>query len=110
MYFADGYFLQCLEGDSHAVDLVWQRLQTDPRHQDLTLIALEPVEQAIFKHWPMKFVARHTQIKQFFQGYGYMQFCPHLLNASQLQELLHLLYQLEDQDLGKRPLNPMPIF
>lgn len=99
LYFADGYFLQCLEGESQAIELVLQRLTRDPRHQDLRIIATDMVEQAIFKHWSMKFVARHNQVKQFFQQHGYAQFYPHLLNPNQLNQLLHLLYQLEAPDL-----------
>lgn len=99
LYFADGHFLQCLEGAPDALDSLVMRLQRDPRHHSMQIIMNQPINGAIFAAWSMKFVSRHHRVKQFFQQQGHTIFCPELLNKSQLAQLLELLYQLEAQNL-----------
>ena len=100
LYFADGCFLQCLEGSVTAIDLVMQRIGTDSRHQHLHIITQEEINTAIFTNWAMKFLSRQHRVKQFFNAHGYDTFCPEQLNALQLNELFSLFYQIEAQDLA----------
>lgn len=99
LYFADGRFLQCLEGLADDLERLVTRLQGDPRHHSMQMIMNQPINGAIFAAWSMKFVSRHHRVKQFFQQQGHTIFCPKLLNKSQLAQLLELLYQLEAQNL-----------
>ena len=97
LYFADGHFLQCLEGAPDALDSLVMRLQRDPRHHSMQIILNQPITAAMFSDWSMKFLSRQHRIKQFFQQHGHMCFCPELLNESQLTALFELLYELEAQ-------------
>jgi predicted sulfurtransferase len=99
LYFADGHFLQCLEGAPAALDGVMQKIRQDPRHQNVQIITMEENTTAIFNTWAMKFISRHHVIKLFFSELGYNSFCPQQLNRVQLNQLLHLMYQIEASDL-----------
>lgn len=99
LYFADGTFLQCLEAKSEDLDQVMQRICRDPRHREIKIVFDHPISHAQFSNWSMKFIARHHPIKQFFQKHGFSHFCPEQLSAQQWQDLLHLLYELEADDL-----------
>ncbi|WP_298141386.1 BLUF domain-containing protein [uncultured Acinetobacter sp.] len=99
LYFADGKFLQCLEGQAEDLEQVMQRICRDPRHQDLHIILQQPLSQPLFCSWSMKFISRHHPIKEFFQRHNHSQFCPDQLSPEQLQALLNLMYQLDANDL-----------
>ena len=99
LYFADGQFLQCLEGQIEDVEQLMQRIRRDPRHQNINVIFQQPITQALFASWSMKFISRQHPIKQFFQSQHYGQFCPDKLSSEQLQALLSLMYQLDGDDL-----------
>jgi Sensors of blue-light using FAD len=48
-----GYYLQVLEGESKAVQALYQRMRLDTRHFDARLRALEAVTQRQFGGWAM---------------------------------------------------------
>ena len=56
LLYADGNFMQVLEGPAEAVDGVYRRVQRDPRHHGvLTLLDTAAAERA-FPDWSMGFV------------------------------------------------------
>lgn len=99
LYFADGYFLQCLEGSDHNLELLMTRLQKDSRHQAIYIISNQPISTPIFNDWSMKFLSRQHRIKQFFQQQGYVSFCPERLDPTQLEQLCYLLCEVEAEHL-----------
>ena len=48
-------FVQCIEGPSHSIEVLWQSLQRDPRHYDIELLARGPLEERRFAEWSMAF-------------------------------------------------------
>jgi Sensors of blue-light using FAD len=48
LIFVDGYFLQVLEGDHHDLHARLQIIQADPRHTDVSVRHLIPVNQRTF--------------------------------------------------------------
>jgi hypothetical protein len=54
LYFK-GQFTQCIEGPSWSVEQLWQSLQRDDRHTDLSLLARMPIETRRFSEWSMAF-------------------------------------------------------
>jgi len=55
LLFSDGCFAQVLEGARADVELVFETIQCDPRHGDVTIMHLHEVEQRSFGEWSMAF-------------------------------------------------------
>jgi len=51
--FASGIFLQVLEGGRTAVNRLYNRIVTDPRHSDVELLAYEEIDERRFAGWAM---------------------------------------------------------
>lgn len=55
LLYADGSFLQVLEGEKEAVDCVFESIKKDKRHSNVTLIIREPIARRSFSDWTMGF-------------------------------------------------------
>jgi hypothetical protein len=53
--YADGMFLQCLEGPTDAIAGLWRKLLADTRHHSLELIDRRSVDQRLFGDWSLSF-------------------------------------------------------
>lgn len=53
LLFANGYFLQMLEGDPHTLNTLIERIGQDPRHTDLRVHSRAPIERRLFRAWGM---------------------------------------------------------
>ncbi len=53
LLFCSGWFLQTLEGRRVDASVTYRRIETDPRHRDLRLIACGPLAARRFGHWSM---------------------------------------------------------
>ena len=56
LLFNDGWFAQVLEGPREAVETVFERIQRDDRHCEVTLIAFDPCDRRRFGEWSMAYV------------------------------------------------------
>ncbi len=56
LVFANGFFLQPLEGGAAAVTATFARITQDPRHRDLRLLGVRTSDQRSFPRWSMRFV------------------------------------------------------
>lgn len=54
LFFDHGYFGQVLEGSSTDVENTWSRIQKDPRHYEIELIGIKPIQKRRFPNWSMK--------------------------------------------------------
>ncbi|OUJ66100.1 BLUF domain-containing protein, partial [Hymenobacter crusticola] len=54
--YSDRQFVQLLEGKAHPVDLLYARIQRDPRHQQVTTLSTAQGAQRFFADWQMGFV------------------------------------------------------
>lgn len=55
LLYADGSFIQAVEGPPAAVDTLLARLRADPRHSDLHFLARYEVAERQFPDWSMGF-------------------------------------------------------
>jgi len=55
LLFSDGCFAQVLEGAREDVETVFETIQCDPRHSDVTIMHLHAVEERSFGAWSMAF-------------------------------------------------------
>lgn len=56
LMFNSGCFAQVLEGSQSAVEEVFERIQQDERHGDVSLLAFDPAPERAFENWSMGFV------------------------------------------------------
>jgi hypothetical protein len=56
--YADGVFLQCVEGSATALSALWHKLLDDTRHHSVELIDRRAVEQRLFGDWSLAFSSR----------------------------------------------------
>lgn len=61
LLYADGNFIQYLEGEADAVRGVFAKITRDPRHDGILTVTEGPVEQRVFADWSMGF---HTMTPQ----------------------------------------------
>jgi hypothetical protein len=50
-------FAQVLEGYRERVERTFERISTDPRHTDVTVLTFTPIERRSFPDWPIGFCA-----------------------------------------------------
>jgi hypothetical protein len=55
LLYANGMFTQCIEGPSSSIENLWQSLQRDPRHAQISVIERGPVKARRFDEWAMAF-------------------------------------------------------
>ena len=99
LYYADGHFFQCLEGESEILNLLIEKLKKDPRHHAYQFFEIKDIQHSSFSGWSMKYVGRNSQIQRYFTGLGLTQFDPEQLNQMQMDQLLQLLKDAESNTL-----------
>jgi hypothetical protein len=55
LLFTASGFAQALEGYREAVERTFERIGSDPRHTDVTVLTFAPTERRSFPDWPMGF-------------------------------------------------------
>jgi len=99
LYFADGHFFQCLEGECLVLKaLLTERLSKDPRHKNIKLFETKEIEQRTFGDWSMKYISKRSSIQQFCQEMGFEVFTPCDFNQEQVDALLFELSLIENED------------
>jgi len=89
--FADGCFLQCLEGEEGTVDALLVKLRGDTRHQDLTVLSKKTIHTRAFGQWEMKFVAIQSPMMQWLQAQGHGRFDPYRFDEKTVERVLQFL-------------------
>ncbi len=59
-----GTFFQWLEGPEEGLSRVWNSIQRDPRHRDVTVLRDEPIGERAFEGWDLKFAQGRVNIEK----------------------------------------------
>jgi hypothetical protein len=105
LYFGDGVFFQCLEGEEEAVNTLLTKLDADPRHRDLKLISKKYVDEFSFGEWSMKFAPLDQQIAGFLKENGFKTFDPYLFSGEIINKFLNLLFDANDPTEEKKQVS-----
>jgi len=62
LIYANGRFLQMLEGERKDVLHTYERIQQDPRHRHVSLVLQRDISARLFSHWNMGF--RHLAAEE----------------------------------------------
>lgn len=71
-------FVQILEGNKKDVQLVYEKIESDPRHQEISLLWEADVEKRYFKEWNMAYYKPNDK--------NMVQFVNNMLLLSQLSD------------------------
>lgn len=104
LYFADGYFFQCLEGNEADVLELVTKIQQDERHENLKVSYCRKVRRRRFKDWSMKYVPVGSEVTEFIQQRGYKSFTPCEFDESDINGLTDLFTRLKDTSLEQEKL------
>jgi hypothetical protein len=55
LLYADGHFIQTLEGEPDGVMAAFARIEADPRHRDVLVALRQESDQRVFPQWSMGF-------------------------------------------------------
>ena len=91
LYFGDGCFFQCIEGEKEAVFDLLQKIKDDPRHSDITVRSQRFIEKRSFGSWEMKFVAIEAPLTKLLESRGYKRFDPYQFDDQMDESVLHFL-------------------
>lgn len=97
LYYGDGCFFQCLEGESNVVYHLYERLKTDRRHKDLKILYSHAIEQRSFSDWEMKYSAVEHQVRDFLHHHGMRRFDPYRFDADMTLQLVSMIDQAAEQ-------------
>ena len=68
--YGDDYFLQCLEGVRTAVNNLYHKILTDPRHKNVILLGYTEVSERQFPQWSMNHVLITEDKRQLVMKYS----------------------------------------
>jgi hypothetical protein len=91
----DRTFIQVLEGEGEAVHDLFQRLQEDPRHKDVSLISWEQIEQRAFPNWSMGFKQAKDLANDKLLNLERINITELTQNPGELHDLLQALLDIE---------------
>lgn len=91
LFYGNGYFFQCLEGQRKQVLKLYDKISNDPRHRDIRILTLKTIEMSEFKQWQMKYVLEDHGIRHFFLNHYGQCFNPYLLKEEMDQQFVQLL-------------------
>lgn len=97
LYYGDGYFFQCLEGESDRVHDLYNRIRDDDRHQKVTLLFEEPIDDCAFEEWSMKYVPLDATVASFLKQRGLRSFDPFAFDTDTTRAMIELLRRGSDR-------------
>jgi len=104
LYFAEGYFFQCVEGRKSQVLNLVDRLQQDQRHNDFKISYFRRARRRRFREWSMKYVPVGEDVRRLICARGYDRFDPCSFDESDINSVIDLFTKLEDTTLAKPEL------
>lgn len=97
LYYGDGYFFQCLEGESDRVHDLYNRIRDDDRHHKVTLLFEEPIDEYGFEDWSMKYVPLDSAVASFLKQRGLKGFDPFAFEAATTRAMVDLMCRGSDR-------------
>ncbi len=99
LYYGNGCFFQCLEGEKSEIDALHAILLQDPRHKDIEILSTKPIEKIGFGGWEMKFATVDHEVRSFLRQHGITKFDPYKFKPEMVDELVAVLQQAKDDIL-----------
>lgn len=68
LLFSGGYFCQVIEGDKDKLEELFETIQMDARHSEVTVLEFEPVAERGFPAWTMAFAGMEETMRFDIEG------------------------------------------
>ena len=95
LYYGNGKFFQCLEGNAEIVNpLFYEKITKDPRHSNVMLLDLTEIDYVKFSRWSMKYAPYDKAMLRFFSDRGMAEFDPYALQEQRLEEFVDYLLKI----------------
>lgn len=108
LYFGDGAFFQCLEGDEDAINTLFAKIENDPRHKDVKLISKKYISRLSFPDWAMKYAPLDEKMGKFLKENGYQSFDPFVFTEEMTRKIFNLLIDAYDPTIEIESSYPNP--
>lgn len=110
LYYGNGFFFQCLEGYSDAVNTLTAKIMKDDRHADVQILKVIPIEERLFKNWSMKYIPLEKDVINILKRHEVKQFNPYEFNNELIDEFVSLFAKISDpSEQADQDYNDQPI-
>ncbi|WP_051234519.1 BLUF domain-containing protein [Marinimicrobium agarilyticum] len=108
LYYGNGYFFQCLEGDRPVVEELLGKLKKDERHKDVRIVMEQKIQKREFTDWSMKYIPSNATVKGLLSRLGYKSFNPYEFDDNAIRKLLSTLQELRSraETVAPKPSRP----
>lgn len=97
LYYGDGCFLHCMEGEHDVVTAVMTSMASDTRHHNLEAVIFEPIEHRSFTQWRMRFTRTDHTLKYVLQQHEIAHFQPYEFSLDLVNMLVDMAAQPDYQ-------------
>jgi len=87
LFFGNNYFLQFLEGSRHNLNLLYNKIVRDERHENIQVLELKEIGSRCFPEWSMKYVRSPNVAAKIYRAAGLKEFNPYLLDSAALNAM-----------------------
>jgi len=91
--FAHACYFQLIEGPKNEVEMLYAKIQKDPRHEDIKLMYKEPVSSRSFSKFQMKFIVDINLAMPLVRMHGHKHFHPFEFAENLFKDLIDFLSQ-----------------
>lgn len=105
LYYGNGYFFQCLEGEATTVRALYDQICTDSRHKDAIVLVDENISARLFSEWTMKYIPAEKQIRSFLLDQGCRRFTPFEFTPDMVTRMINYLHQAQINHAVESQLN-----
>jgi hypothetical protein len=103
LYYGNGHFFQCIEGEESAIDKLYETLLQDERHTDLKLLSRRTINHPSFADWSMKYVPLEEEMNLLLKANGHSSFDPYQFDQAMTHKVLDLLFSSNDAIFSPKP-------
>lgn len=97
LYYGEGCFFQCLEGERTVVEKLLEKLKGDDRHKDFKVVLQRNITERQFTDWSMKYIPTNATVKGMLARAGYDRFDPYQFDQKTIEDLLSTFRELRAQ-------------
>ena len=98
LYFGDGCFFQCLEGQADVVNALIAKIMRDERHSNVQILKLIPISERAFNNWSMKYIPLESDVSALLKKHKMDSFNPYLFKDELIDDLVDLFLHLSSPE------------
>ena len=92
LYYANGYFFECLEGKTEALrPLLTRLLESETRHCEIQMFEQKRIKRAFFADWSMLYISKRSQLNTFCKANGFDLMQPQYFQQENVNKLIQFV-------------------